>query len=322
MPVVPLTSPSPHHRFSGRRRLLAVLCCGVGLAGRPVLAQPAGGPGAAAAAAEPAAAASGAASNGKPTFQVVPYKQVAGQTLVLNVVRPSPETFAGPRPALVFFHGGSWRGGSPNQFRNFCVAMAEIGVVGISAQYRLMRGAPGLPFDAVRDARSALRHVKAQAAALGIDPQRVGAAGGSSGGHLAVMTALGRGLDDPKDDRRVSAAPALLFLMNPMLDLDGQEGLGSSAARWRELSPLHQLGTQPLPPTLIFQGTADRVVPHAQAEVFRARALALGARDVRLELFEDRPHGFFNANRGERRDFDSTLAGMKAMLQRLGWVAA
>ena len=316
MPMVPSSAPFRHPPTPGRRRLLMALCASIGLTGRPVLAQP----GAATAASGPAAAASGATRAGGPTIQAVPYKQIAGQTLVLNIVRPSPETFPGPRPALVFFHGGGWRGGSPNQFRNFCLAMAEIGVVGIAAQYRLMPGEAGLPFDAVRDARSALRHVKAHAEALGIDAQRVGAGGGSSGGHLAVMTALGTGLDDPKDDRRVSPAPAVLFLMNPMLDLDGQDKVGSQP-RWRELSPLHQLGSQPLPPTLIFQGTADRVVPHAQAEVFRARALALGAQDVTLTLFPDRPHGFFNANRGDRPDFDSTVAGMKAMLQRLGWVA-
>lgn len=310
-------------RGLGRRQLLATLCASLGLAGR-AMAAPATPPAGAEAASAPLAASPDAAASApgsRWTVHAVPYKQVSGQSLVLNLVRPSPEAFPGPRPALVFFHGGGWRGGSPNQFRNYCVALAELGVVGISAQYRLMRDAPGLPFDAVRDARSALRHVKAHAASLGIDAQRVGAGGGSAGGQLAVMTALGSGLDDPKDDRRISPAPALLVLMNPMLDLDGQAEMRAHA-RWRELSPLHLLGRQPLPPTLIVQGTADRVTPHAQAEVFRARALALGAQDVTLTLFPDRQHGFFNANRGDKRDFDSTLAAVKAMLQRLGWVAA
>lgn len=329
----PRRPQTPAGRISGWRRLLTALLGTAGVAGGaggvvaatgappaapPQAPSPSQPSAAVSAGAGPAAPARAGAS--LPMVQAVAYKQLPGQRLMLNIVRPAADRFPGPRPAIVFFHGGGWRNGSPNQFRAFCDAMAEIGVVGISAQYRLMRGDERLPHDAVRDARSALRYVKTHAAALGIDRERVGAGGGSSGGHLAVMTALDTRFDDPADDLKQSPRPAALFLMNPPLDLDGYDSPVPQAQR-RELSPLHLLGPAGLPPTIIFQGAADQVVPASQAQAFRERALSLGAKDVTLELFKGRTHGFFNAKRGEGKDFDKTVAGMTALLQRLGWVA-
>jgi len=63
---------------------------------------------------------------------------------------------------------------------------------------------------------SAMRYVRSHAAELGIDPQRIAAAGGSAGGHLAAFTGLVPGLDDPKDDLAVSAKPNAMVLFNPV----------------------------------------------------------------------------------------------------------
>ena len=68
------------------------------------------------------------------------------------------------------------------------------------------------------DAKSALRYVRAHATELGIDPQRIAAAGGSAGGHLAAFTALVDGLDDPQDDLAVSCKPNALVLFNPVFN--------------------------------------------------------------------------------------------------------
>lgn len=307
---------------SALRQLFTALLGSAGMASAQQAANPASVPappapaGTAVAATAPTSAA--AAPAALPRKQIVNYKHVAQGDLILQIVRPAPAQFPGPRPAIVFFHGGGWRTGSPAKFKPFSEALAEHGVVGISAQYRLMEPNERLPHDAVRDARSALRYVRAHAESLGVDRERIGAGGASSGGHLALMTALKPPYDDPSDDLSVSPKPALLILMNPPLDMDDFPSPVPVAQR-RDLSPLHLLEPG-LPPTLIFQGTADKVVPARQAPVFRDRAMALGNKDVTVVMFEGRKHSFFNAGKGDGSDFTATLNRIIEMLTRLGWI--
>lgn len=267
----------------------------------------------------------------EPGAAIVGYKTTPRGRLKLFLARP-PARFAGPRPCVVFFHGGGWRNGNPKQFQAYAERLAEHGVIGISAQYRLMTEEQVLPTEAVQDARSALRFVRAQAAQLGCDPQRIGAGGGSSGGHLAVMTAVlttqvgpeGKalpapgGIDDPADNLAVSPRPAALFLMNPPLNLERYDRPVPMELR-RPLSPT-QLIDASLPPTWIFQGTADKVVPFAQVTEFRDRAKALGAAEVTVVPFRGKGHGFFNAKRGDGGDFDTTVDVILGGLKKLGWI--
>jgi acetyl esterase len=310
---------------SALRQLFTALLGSAGMASAQQVAGPASVPAprapagvaATATAAGPAASTSAALAS-LPRKQTVNYKHVAQGDLILQIVRPDPAKFPGPRPAIVFFHGGGWRTGSPTTFKRFSEALAEHGVVGISAQYRLMEPNERLPHDAVRDARSALRYVRAHAESLGVDCERIGAGGASSGGHLALMTALKPPYDDPSDDLTVSPKPALLILMNPPLDMDDFPSPVPVAQR-RDLSPLHLLEPG-LPPTLIFQGTADKIVPAKQAPVFRDRAAALGNKDVTVVMFEGRKHGFFHAGKGDGSDFTATLNSSVEMLTRLAWI--
>ena len=253
-----------------------------------------------------------------PRREILAYKTVSGQALTVQLVRPDPVAFPGPRPAVVLFHGGGWRRGAPGQMLPYCEALAAVGVVGLSARYSLLSEREHIPRQAVMDARSALRWVRREAGRLNVDPQRIGAGGGSSGGHLAVMTALGAGLDDPADDRQVSAEPGVLLLMNPPLDLSGYDSPVPLKER-EALSPLHLL-RGPLPPTLIVQGTKDQVVPPSQARAFQRKAQELGSPVVELHLFQGRKHGFFNAKQNDGEDFDTTVADMTQLLRRIGWV--
>jgi acetyl esterase/lipase len=254
------------------------------------------------------------------------YKVVGSQRLRLHFARPSPERFPGPRPCIVFFHGGGWRTGDPKQFMPYAKRLAELGVLGISAQYRLMGGDDSLPIKAVQDARSALRFVRAKATRLGCDVQRIGAGGGSSGGHLALMAALtakpgpAGSIDDSTDDLSVSPRPQALFLMNPPLNLERYDRPVPVEQR-RQLSPTQQIDAS-LPPTWIFHGTADKVVPFSQATEFRDRARELRAGEVTVQAFSGRGHGFFNAKRGDGQDFDATIQGIVAGLRKLGWIDA
>jgi acetyl esterase len=262
-----------------------------------------------------------------PRSEALVYKSSAGSRLRLHFAWPSEQRFTGPRPCVVFFHGGGWRTGQPKQFMAFAERLAEVGVVGISAQYRLMGEADVLPMGAIQDARSALRFVRAKAAQLGCDPQRIGAGGGSSGGHLAAMTAVAVDpkapapagpIDDPADDLGVSPRPNALFLMNAPLNLDRYSGRPVPAEQRRQLSPTLRIDAS-LPPTWIFHGTGDKLVPFSQATEFRDKARALGAAEVTVHAFDGRTHGFFNAKRSGD-DFEATVAGIVGALKKLGWV--
>src|SRR6266446_4142800 len=109
----------------------------------------------------------------EPARSVV-YKKIAGRELRLDIFEPKDLTATDRRPCFVAIHGGGWTSGAPRVMYAFTAHCAELGMVGISVQYRLYQpGSEVTVFDCVKDARSALRYVRAHAAELGIDPQKI-----------------------------------------------------------------------------------------------------------------------------------------------------
>lgn len=94
-----------------------------------------------------------------------------------------------PLPLLIYLHGGGWTIGSPNSCGRFCNAMAASGKMKVIAvDYRL---APEHPFPAgLEDCTDAVKYAVSHATELGIDPERISVGGDSSGGNLAIATAL------------------------------------------------------------------------------------------------------------------------------------
>jgi acetyl esterase/lipase len=92
-------------------------------------------------------------------------------------------------PALVWIHGGGWRGGTKNEARakNVCTTLARAGYVAVSVDYRL--GAGAWPTN-LYDCKNAVRFLRTNAAKYRLDPNRIAVAGGSAGGHLALMVGL------------------------------------------------------------------------------------------------------------------------------------
>lgn len=113
----------------------------------------------------------------------------------------------------------------------------------------------------MKDGRSAIRYLRANAKPLGIDADKIVVSGGSAGGHVAVATALFDQVNESSDDISISCLPDALVLLNPVIDTSekgyGQEKIGDS---WKELSPVNQVKAN-LPPTIIFHSTNDQVVP-------------------------------------------------------------
>ncbi len=115
------------------------------------------------------------------------YKQEP--SCVLDLAQP----LFGPqknRPAILIIHGGGWSAGSKNDmvYRTLMVDYALKGYVVCNMNYRLVQEAP-MPA-CIEDVQTAIRWMKAHAAELGIDPNRIGTYGHSAGGHLSLMAGL------------------------------------------------------------------------------------------------------------------------------------
>src|SRR5210317_2600573 len=124
----------------------------------------------------------------KPDKAVV-YKKVGQVELNIHVFNPPDYAASDKRPAIVFFFGGGWNGGSPSQFYPHCAYLASRGMVAMSAEYRVKTRHGTSPRECVKDGKSALRWIRIHADDLGIDPNKLAAGGGSAGGHVAAATA-------------------------------------------------------------------------------------------------------------------------------------
>lgn len=246
------------------------------------------------------------------------YKRVGDRDLKLFVVSPPGAKPSDRRPALVFFHGGGWTGGAPTQFNTQSAYLASRGLVCVQVQYRLLdKTEKAPPLDCVQDAKSALRWVRSHAHELGIDPAHIGAGGGSAGGHLAAFVALVAGSDDPSDDLKISPRPAVLTLFNPVFDNGPLGGWGQARVgdRIKDFSPAHNIAAG-APPTIIFLGGKDALIPTATALRFQTAMKAVGAR-CELFLYDDQTHGFFNQEPFKTK----TLIETDKFLASLGWLS-
>jgi acetyl esterase/lipase len=238
--------------------------------------------------------------------ETVSYKTVGDRELTLRVFKPEGWSAGDSRGAIVFFHGGGWRSGSPKQFFGEAEHLAKLGMVAFSAQYRLTSQDGVTPTMCISDAKSAMRFVRSHAAEFGIDPGRIAAGGGSAGGHLAAAVAMVPGFDEAGEDTSVSCVPNALALYNPVLDLreipvGRDRGWGEDKSAASPIVHVHE----GLPPTIVFHGTKDTTVPFGQAERFTAAMKAAGNQCV-LVPYEGRSHGFFNASKSEEDNADTT----------------
>lgn len=133
--------------------------------------------------------------------------------LRLFVYMPPGWTDADRRSAVVLFHGGGWQIGNPVAIKDLGMYLASQGLVVVMPEYRLRMGA----HICIEDARSAMRWTKANAARLGVDPERIGAGGRSAGGHIALACATDQKIDAKSDDLDIDPMPAFLVCQVPAL---------------------------------------------------------------------------------------------------------
>ena len=248
------------------------------------------------------------------------YKKASGDDLWIYRFDPEGHEPANDkRPAAVFFFGGGWNGGTVTQFEQHSQYLAARGMVAFVADYRVKSRQKTGPDACVADGKSAIRWVRQNAERLGIDPERIAAGGGSAGGHVAATTGICDGLDDSAEsDSKISSKANALLLFNPVYD-NGPEGYGHERAKpwFPAISPAHNI-TKDDPPTIVFLGTEDGLIPVSTGKKFDADLKAAGVK-AELWTYEGQPHGFFNERKSQKAFLDTVLK-MDAFLVSLEWL--
>lgn len=247
------------------------------------------------------------------------YKTVEGYDLKISIVYPDDYKKGKKYPAVVFFFGGGWNGGQVGQFEQHCHYLAKKGIISMTANYRVASRNNSTPFDAVEDAKSAVRWIRENAKILGVNKNKIVAAGGSAGGHLAACTAIITGFDAANENLKISSKPNALVLFNPVINTMpegfGYKRLGDKA---ESISPAHHVAPG-LPPTLIFHGTADTTVPYGNITDFQSKMEAAG-NTCYVMPFEGQTHGFFNYGRNENKFYNLTIERMELFLRELKFI--
>lgn len=234
----------------------------------------------------------------------------------------APRDRSKPRPAVLWIHGGGWSRGdarTSGAYANWPAVLASLaarGFVVASLDYRLS-GEARFPAQ-IQDVKAAIRHLRVEAGALGVDASRVYLWGGSAGGHLASLAAVTCGAaeyePEPSTGRlsrsqinamKGSKAPAVddcvqgAALWYGVFDLEHTPSvnvgglLGCDPAKCRDVaraaSPIYRV-SKVAPPMLLIHGTKDETVDVSQSEAMAAALRKAGA-SAELLLITDVDHG-------------------------------
>ena len=254
-----------------------------------------------------------------PHDRAVVYKTVDGKKLNLIHFKAQNVPAGETAPWMLFVHGGGWRGGNKyNILRSAFVGtlkqLTQSGIACFTIEYRLTRNHV-TAFDSVVDCKDATRFLLKNATSYRLDPQRYGVWGGSAGGHLSLMTALGNDADFPGDPtltgtplkfKCVASYYPLTSLVNPdVLEgskfedptallhvLDGPFAEKPKLARL--LSPVEYLSPKS-PPILLLHGEKDSTLSVKNSRYMQEVAKQKGA-DVELIVVKNAGHSFQGKN--------------------------
>ncbi|WP_395749620.1 alpha/beta hydrolase fold domain-containing protein [Prosthecobacter sp.] len=243
------------------------------------------------------------------------FKQIGEKQLELMLFQPLVKKYE-KAPLVVYIHGGGWGGGDRYKVLRQDVigvirSLSQAGFVCASVEYRLVDGKPTLAADAVADCKDALRFMVKHAQEYGIDTDRIGTFGSSAGGHLTLVTALGKDSDYPCDPAmegppaKVRCVAAFYPLVS-FVDAECMKGgnferpqrmiplLGGLLTEKRELalklSPIELLRADS-PAVLVAHGDDDKVLSVHNAIALRDAAQAKGA-SVECIISKGAGHGF------------------------------
>ena len=252
----------------------------------------------------------------KRTTDVI-YGRKAGMVLTLDVFEPARKNGAG----VIFLVSGGWASShddtsmvhvTPENYFPYLLRGYTVFAVVHGSMPRF-----NVP-DIILDVQRAVRFIRHHAADYGVDPNRLGVLGSSSGGHLALMIATQGGpapaISEDPVDKESSAVQAVACFFPPTDFLNwggpGVDGVGRGPLSplfaafgslsdtdigrqmvGKMISPIYYV-TAKLPPTLIIHGDSDVVVPLQQSESFAAKAKEAGAPPVKLIIRKGKGHGW------------------------------
>ena len=239
----------------------------------------------------------------------VPFAQYGERKLLMDIYQPRSAKKADRRPALVLIHGGGWHKGDKTKFRPLATRLAERGYVVAAIEYRLADEAP-FPA-AMHDCNAAVRFLRAHAREYQLDPRRIGAIGGSAGGHLAGLMASAGTHPELQGEGgypdRPSKIQAAIVMAGPMEMLTGsvaeraRTGQNSNSNSWLrgtvdQKPALYGLADacaqidQNTCPILFMMGEFDKP---ERNQASRDKLQALGI-DTGVKVYQDGKHGCWN----------------------------
>jgi acetyl esterase/lipase len=217
--------------------------------------------------------------------QDVTYCQIDGQALQLNLYYPAQ---GGPWPGVIFIHGGGWTEGDK---ATLPMTPTEAGYLIVSLDYRMY---PAYRFPAmIEDVKSAIRYLRAHAAAYNLDPNRTALIGHSAGAHLAALA----GLADERAGWDVGQYLQQSSQVQAVVEVSGPTDLRRKFPEWVTDLKEKVFGEEQLltgspvyyahakaPPFLIIHGEEDEAVPVEQADLLYQALRAVGAPVEKLIL--------------------------------------
>lgn len=236
----------------------------------------------------------------------VTYKVIDSVKLDLTFMYPPNFKKSKKYPCIIFYFGGGWNGGTTKQFKPQAEYFASRGMITVLADYRVKSRHKTTPYESVADAKSAIRFLRQHAKELNINPNKIVASGGSAGGHLAAACGVCPGLDENGENLNISSKANALILFNPVFD-NGPDGFAHERMgdRWQEISPAHNI-KKGAPPTIVFLGKEDHLIPVSTAESYKAKMEEVGSR-CDLFLYDGVGHGFFNRTKYNGEFYQKTV---------------
>jgi acetyl esterase len=247
------------------------------------------------------------------------YKRKDSVSLLIKVFNPPSIDSSKNYPAMVFFSGGNWNYGNMTQFELQAKYFSSRGIICFLAEYGVKGTHKMNVWECITDVKSSIRYIRENANKFNIDENKIIAAGGSAGGHLAAATAIISCCDDPNDHLSISSKPNALVLFNPAIDFgpSDPELFEMAGERYIEISPLQNIRSG-VPPTIVLQGTADKYTPVSLIRYYKHVMEAVGSR-CDLILYEGQEHGFFNYSRSIKY-YKETVLEVDKFLHSLGYI--
>jgi len=241
------------------------------------------------------------------------YKRIGTIELEAHIFKPEGHSSTDKTPVYAFFHGGGWAVGIPEWGYKNCKRYRDKGMVAVSFEYRLLDIHGSNIINCIEDAKSAILWLRNEAESLGIDPNKIVAAGFSAGGHLAAATAI---LEDfeKTDPSGFTSIPNAFITHSATYDTSKSNFFRrQSDGKPKSISTFHNVKSG-LPPSIAFHGTDDHLAPKSEFTAYRD-AMERANNDFEYKLFEGVGHFF-----SDTKASDEVAALTDAFLEKLGYL--